>query len=332
MTKEKADVTVIGSGSWATAIVKLLSSNTEKIGWYIREKEIIDSIGKHNHNPTYLSAVNFDTDKLILTRNINRAVLLSDILIFVVPSAFLKTTIKKLNVDISGKIVCTAIKGIVPEDNMIVGEFLNKKYNVPYENLVVLTGPTHAEEIAMEKLSYLTIAALRKEKAEKLASIMGNFYLKTIVSDDIFGTEYAAVLKNIYAIAAGICHGLGYGDNFLAVLLANSATEMNRFIDVVYTNNRDITSSAYLGDLLVTGYSQFSRNRMFGNMIGKGSSVRYARAEMIMVAEGYYASECIYRINETLKVDMPIADTVYRILYEKANPAREVEKMTEILK
>ena len=332
MIRKKADVTVIGSGSWATAIVKLLSSNTEKIGWYIREKEIIDHIGKHNHNPTYLSAVNLDTDKLILTRNINKAVSLSDILIFVVPSAFLKTTIKKLKTDLSGKIVCSAIKGIVPEDNMIVGEFFNKKYNVPYENLVVLTGPTHAEEIAMEKLSYLTIASLRKEKAEKMASLLGNFYLRTIVSDDIFGTEYAAVLKNIYAIAAGICYGLGYGDNFLAVLLANSATEMNRFIDEVYTNNREITSSAYLGDLMVTGYSKFSRNRMFGNMIGKGSSVRFARMEMIMVAEGYYASECIYKINETLKVSMPIADTVYRILYEKANPAREVEKMTVILK
>lgn len=332
MTSGKSDVTIIGSGSWATAIVKLLCANTKMITWYIREKEISEHIRKYHNNPTYLSSVSFKPGKLNITSDINRAVEASDILIFVVPSAFLKTTISNLNVDISGKTVCTAIKGIIPEDNMIVGEFLHRKYRVPYSNLVILTGPTHAEEIALEKLSYLTIASQRKKTAEKCSGLLANHYLKTIVSDDIFGTEYAAVLKNIYAIAAGICHGLGYGDNFLAVLLSNSATEMNRFIHKVYANNRDITSSAYLGDLLVTGYSKFSRNRMFGNMIGKGTSVRYARMEMIMVAEGYYAAECIIKINGEVKADIPIAETVYRILYQDAEPASEVKKMTEILR
>jgi glycerol-3-phosphate dehydrogenase (NAD(P)+) len=237
-----------------------------------------------------------------------------------------------LNVDISSKTICSAIKGIVPEENMIVGEFLHSRYNIPYENLVILTGPTHAEEIAMEKLSFLTVASLESDRATAVSNLLRNHYLKTIISDDIFGTEYAAVLKNIYAIAAGISHGLGYGDNFLAALLSNCATEMKRFIEVVSSTDRDIKNSAYLGDLLVTGYSKFSRNRMFGNMIGKGSSVKYALMEMTMVAEGYYASECIHIINQRLKVEIPIADTVYRILYKNAKPSQEITKMADIIR
>lgn len=332
MIKQHADVTVIGSGSWATAIVKLLCKNSNRIAWYIYEKDIIEHIRLYNHNPKYLSSVNFVQDKLILTNSINEAVSLSDTIIFVVPSAFLKTQMKRLTVDISSKTVCSAIKGIIPDDNTIVGEFLHNNYNIPYNNLVILTGPTHAEEIAMEKLSYLTVASLQEERATRVAALLKNHYLKTIISDDIFGTEYAAVLKNIYAIAAGISHGLGYGDNFLAVLLSNCATEMKRFIEAVHANDRDIKNSAYLGDLLVTGYSQFSRNRMFGNMIGKGASVKSSRMEMTMVAEGYYASECIHLINQSLGVDLPIAETVYRILYEKANAKVEIEKMTEFLR
>jgi glycerol-3-phosphate dehydrogenase (NAD(P)+) len=332
MVMEKADVTVIGSGSWATAIVKMLCPNTNKIGWYIREPEIIDHINDHHHNPTYLSAVDFNPGELILTGDINKAIDLSDILIFVVPSAFLKSTLSDMDKDISSKTVCSAIKGIVPEHNSIIGDFFHNFYKVPYENLVIMTGPTHAEEIAMEKLSYLTVSSLVKERAMKVSRLVTNHYLKTILSNDIFGTEYAAVLKNIYAIGAGIAHGLGYGDNFLAVLLSNAATEMKRFIDGVYKTDRDIKSSAYLGDLLVTGYSQFSRNRMFGNMIGKGYSVKSALMEMLMVAEGYYSSVCINSINKKLKIDIPIADTMYRILYRKANPADEIEKMTEILR
>jgi glycerol-3-phosphate dehydrogenase (NAD(P)+) len=329
---QQADVTVIGSGSWATAIVKLLCENSKKIGWYIYEKEIIEHIELHHHNPKYLSAVDFDTDNLILTNDINKAFQLSESIIIVIPSAFLNTQLKRLNVDISSKTICSAIKGIVPEENMIVGEFLHSRYNIPYENLVILTGPTHAEEIAMEKLSFLTVASLESDRATAVSNLLRNHYLKTIISDDIFGTEYAAVLKNIYAIAAGISHGLGYGDNFLAALLSNCATEMKRFIEVVSSTDRDIKNSAYLGDLLVTGYSKFSRNRMFGNMIGKGSSVKYALMEMTMVAEGYYASECIHIINQRLKVEIPIADTVYRILYKNAKPSQEITKMADIIR
>ncbi len=332
MGKEQAEVAVLGSGSWATALVKMFSSNTDNIAWYIREKDIIEHILKFRHNPKYLSTVYLDTQKLILTPDINRAVNLADVLVFVIPSAFLKKCLANLRTDISGKIVCSAIKGIVPEDNYIVGDFFHKNLDIPYRNMVVLTGPTHAEEIAMEKLTYLTIASQDRSTAERVSGLLQNHYLRTFISDDITGTEYAAVIKNIYAIAAGIADGLGYGDNFHAVLLSNAATEMNRFIKAVYKNDRDFNSSPYLGDLLVTAYSKFSRNRMFGNMIGKGYSVRFTRMEMEMVAEGYYASKCINEINKELRVEIPIADTVFRILYQKASPSAEFINLVDKLK
>ena len=332
MGKESAEVAVLGSGSWATALVKMFSSNVEVIAWYIREKNIIEHIHTYKHNPKYLSTVNLDTNKLILTSDINRAVNLADIIVFVIPSAFLKKSLENLTADISRKLVCSAIKGIVPEDNYIVGDFFHKRLNIPYKNMVVLTGPTHSEEIAMEKLTYLTIASNERTAAEKVSGLLKNHYLRTFISDDITGTEYAAVIKNIYAIAAGIADGLGYGDNFQAVLLSNAATEMNSFIKAVYKNERDFNSSPYLGDLLVTAYSKFSRNRMFGNMIGKGYSVRFTRMEMEMVAEGYYASNCINEISKDLKVEIPIADTVYRILYQKASPSAEFRKLIDKLK
>ncbi len=332
MGKTQTEVAVLGSGSWATALVKLLSSNTESIAWYIREREIIEHIRKYKHNPRYLSTVNLDSSKLIMTTDINMAAGMADILVFVIPSTYLKESLEGLKIDISGKLVCSAIKGIVPEDNYIVGDFFNKRLNVPVKNLVILTGPTHSEEVAMEKLTYLTIASPEKTTAEKVSRLFATYYLKTIISDDIRGTEYAAVIKNIYAIAAGMADGMGYGDNFLAVLLSNAANEMKRFIKAVYRAERDFNSSPYLGDLLVTAYSKFSRNRMFGNMIGKGYSVKFTLMEMEMVAEGYYASLCINEINRTLKVEIPIVDSVYRILYQKADPVYEFRKLTEILK
>ena len=249
-----------------------------------------------------------------------------------VPSAFLKDALKELTVeDFKNKKVFSAIKGIVPEHNLIVGEFFNTQYNIPLENIGVITGPCHAEEVAMEKLSYLTIASQNTENANFVASQLNCRYIKTTVSDDIFGTEYSAVLKNVFAIASGICHGIGYGDNFQAVLISNAIQEIMAFVDVVHPIDRDIKSSAYLGDLLVTAYSQFSRNRMFGNMIGKGYSVRYAQLEMNMVAEGYYGVKCIHEINKKFKVNMPITDAVYNIVYEKISPAIEMKLLTDKL-
>lgn len=330
--KHEADVAVIGSGSWATAIVKLLSTGSGKICWYVQFDDILKHIKKHNHNPKYLSAVVFRPEKLLLTGDINKAVRSAPVIILVTPAAFLKETLKPLTIPLSDKIVCSAIKGFIPEDNCIVGEFLNTRYQVPFSRIVIITGPSHAEEVAMEKLTYLTIASQDQVNAKRVAGLLRNHYLRTIISDDIFGTEYAAVMKNVYAIAAGICIGLGYGDNFLAVLLSNAAMELKTFIDSIHPIDRDINSSPYLGDLLVTGYSQFSRNRTFGAMIGKGYSVKNALMEMTMIAEGYYASKGIHKLRSEMNLRIPIAESVYRILYEEEAPAREIHNLTKILK
>jgi glycerol-3-phosphate dehydrogenase (NAD(P)+) len=327
-----ADITVVGSGSWATAIVKLLCTNASRICWFVQFREELKYLKKFHHNQKYLSAVNFKPEKLILTGDINRAVKSADIIILVTPAAFLKETLSPMNVSLNGKTICSAIKGFIPEDNCIVGEFMHKKYNVPYSDIVIITGPSHAEEVAMEKLTYLTIASQDNERAKNVAHFLRNHYLRTILSDDIYGTEYASVMKNIYAIAAGICIGLGYGDNFLAVLLSNAAMELKTFIDKIHPIERDIKSSAYLGDLLVTCYSQFSRNRAFGNMIGKGYSVNNALMEMTMVAEGYYASKGIHKLRTEINLRIPVAETVYRILYENAIPIKEIHNLTKILR
>lgn len=329
--KKKPVIAVFGGGSWATAIVKVLQESLDQINWFIRRKENIEFIQKHNHNPYYLRFVELDPGKLNISDDINSIVKKSDILIFVIPAAFLKGALEKLNEDISGKTVVSAIKGIIPGDNLVIADFFNKKYNTPLESIVVLSGPSHAEEVAMERLSYLTFASVDVKLARSIANLLDVHYIKTIISDDIYGIEYAAVLKNIFAIAVGICHGLDYGDNFQAVLVSNAIQEIKRFVDTVRPTTRDIKNSVYLGDLIVTAYSQFSRNRTFGTMIGKGYSVKSAVIEMNMVAEGYYATECIHQINEKYLINMPITDAVYNILYEKISPAIEIKLLTENL-
>ena len=329
---KKLEIAGIGGGSWATAIVKMLCNNVSEIQWWIRHQETIDHIKKFNHNPNYLTSVQFDSNKLILNSNLKEVVSKADVLIMAVPSAFLKDALSGLTAaDFKNKQVYSAIKGIVPENNLIVGEFFNTEYKISMENIGVITGPCHAEEVAMEKLSYLTIASQNTENAGFVASQLNCRYIKTTVSDDIYGTEYSSVLKNVFAMASGICHGLGYGDNFQAVLISNAIQEIKRFVDVVHPINRDINSSAYLGDLMVTAYSQFSRNRMFGAMIGKGYSVKYAQMEMNMVAEGYYGTKCIYEINKKYNVDMPITTAVYHIVYENNSPSAEMKLLEDKL-
>lgn len=330
--QEKPSVAVIGGGSWATAIIKMLCNNAPVVHWWIRNTETVDYIRKFQHNPQYLSSVELHTEKLNINTDLRTIIKSADMLIMAVPSAFLKDALKELTPqDLEGKFIFSAIKGIIPEHNLIPGEFFNQVFNVPLENIGVITGPCHAEEVAMEKLSYLTVASQRPENAEQLASLIRCRYIKATVSDDIYGTEYAAVLKNVFAIASGICHGLGYGDNFQAVLISNASQEIDRFVKAVHPIDRDIKSSAYLGDLLVTAYSQFSRNRTFGSMVGKGYSVKYAQFEMNMVAEGYYAAKCVNEVNKGHKVDMPICEAVYRILYEKISPAIEIKLLTDKL-
>lgn len=330
--KNNPKVAILGGGSWATAIIKMLLENVDDINWYMRSKEKMNFIKQHKHNNFYLSSVTLDTNKIALFNDIGKAVENADIIIFAIPSAFLKDALSKAEINLTDKIVVSAIKGIVPGENLIIAEYFNQYYNVPFESFAVISGPCHAEEVALERLSYLTIASPNLKNARKVADILSTRYIKTSISEDIYGTEYAAVLKNVFAIAAGICHGLGYGDNFNAVLISNAIQEIKRFVDAVHPITRDIKSSAYLGDLMVTAYSQFSRNRTFGNMIGKGYSVKSAQLEMNMVAEGYYAVKSIIEINKKYLVNMPISEAVYNILYEKISPAIEIKLLTENLR
>lgn len=322
---------VIGGGSWATAIAKMLCVNLPEISWYMRNDAAIEHIKNYKHNPNYLSSVEFDNTKLKLTNDINEAVAYADYIIFAIPSAFLNGELEKLTVSLKDKIIFSAIKGIVPETSLIVGEHFHYKYDIPYYNIGVITGPCHAEEVALERLSYLTIACGDQDKAGIVAKNLSGNYIKAKISDDIIGTEYAAMLKNIYSIAAGIAHGLGYGDNFQSVIMSNAIREMKKFIKKVHKMKRNINDSAYLGDLLVTGYSVFSRNRMFGNMIGKGYTVKSAQMEMSMVAEGYYAVKSAYKLNQGYGASTPIIDAVYAILYEGKEAKAVFKKLTEEL-
>ncbi|HLV52252.1 MAG TPA: NAD(P)H-dependent glycerol-3-phosphate dehydrogenase [Flavobacterium sp.] len=328
---EQPKFAVIGGGSWATAIAKMLCNNMEQIAWYMRNETAIEAIKVNKHNPNYLSAVKFDTDQLLLTNDINEAIAWADYIIFAIPSAFLGKELQKLTVSLENKIIVSAIKGIIPETGLIVGQHFMQTYHIPIEQIAVLAGPCHAEEVALERLSYLTIASGDLETAEVIACSLQSHYINAKTSDDIMGIEYASMLKNIYAVAAGMAHGLGYGDNFQAVLMSNAIREMKKFIKKVYKMKRNINDSAYLGDLLVTGYSLFSRNRMFGNMIGKGYTVKSAQMEMNMIAEGYYAAKSAHIMNKELKTKPPIIEAVYAILYEGKEPKREFKKLTEKL-
>lgn len=334
MEPDKLKIAVIGGGSWATAIIKILTDNTvpKEIFWWMRNEETLQSIRKFRHNPRYLSSVEINVKPKNLSTNLKEIIKKADVVLLNVPAAFLKDALNDIAVeDLKDKKIISAIKGIVPDENQIVGDFINQHYHIPLTNFLVLSGPCHAEEVALEKLSYLTLASQDKKQATKLAACFNTRYIKTNISDDIYGTEYAAVLKNIYAIASGICHGVGYGDNFQAVLISNAIREIKRFVDAVHPISRDINESAYLGDLLVTGYSQFSRNRTFGNMIGKGYTVNSAQLEMNMIAEGYYASNCLQEVNKKYNVYMPISQAVYAILYQKQSPVIEMKQLAELL-
>ena len=320
---------VIGSGSWATALVKALCHNVERLNWYVREPEIRESLMLYGVNCLYMSSIQLDTAKICIFDDVDEAVRQSDILLFVVPAAFLKLTTDSMTVKFTDKFVFSAIKGIVPCENLTTGEYFNRRFDLPFNRFGVVSGPTHAEEIAFERFSYLTVAGKEREMAEMMAAKLNCRYIKTIISNDIYGIEYAGIIKNIIALCVGIAHGLGYGDNFIAVLVSNGFAELKRFIEQSSPAERNIEQSAYLGDLLVTCYSQFSRNRTFGTMIGKGYSLASAQLEMNMVAEGFYATACMHEINKQHNIDLPIVDAVYNILYRKHSPAAEIKLLVE---
>lgn len=324
---KQAKCAVVGYGSWATALVKILLENETDIIWHIRNADVADHILLHSNNPKYLSSATFDTDKITITDDINFVVANADIIILAVPSAFLDATLKPLTESMSGKFVISAIKGIIPEGFLTIAEYINQKYNLPFSQIGVITGPCHAEEVALERLSYLNIVTTHPDNCELLASKFGCKYITINLLTDIYGTEYSAVMKNVYAIAVGMAVGTGYGDNFISVLIANAAAEINHFLEKSYPYQRNTSSSAYLGDLLVTCYSQFSRNRTFGMMVGKGYSVKTAQIEMAMVAEGYWAASCINQVCQQKEIELPIAQAVYKILYTKASVKPEFKKL-----
>ena len=333
MQTQEKKIVVVGGGSWATALVKILTTKPGiSINWWMHNEASVAHIVKYRHNPKYLQSVEFDLERINVGSNLEELVQPADIVIIATPSAYLFGVFEHFPKHLlKGKYIFSAVKGIIPEINEIPGQFFQKYMEVDEDNIGIICGPCHAEEVALERLSYLTIACQDEDMAEYLADKMANRFIKTTISDDIFGTEYSAVLKNVYAIASGICSGLGHGDNFQAVLISNAIQEIENFIDEVNPIHRDVKSSAYLGDLLVTAYSKFSRNRTFGYMVGKGYSVKIAQLEMDMIAEGYFATKCLIEINKEYGVDMPILEAVNNIIYERISPFIEIKILADKL-
>ena len=327
----KISLAVLGSGSWATALVKILTDSGVHVHWYVRNPQQAQIIKTTFKNPNYLTSVKFRPRKITISTDINEVVSCCDWIILAIPSVFLLNELKLLNKPIDKKIIVSGVKGILPESKLIVGDHLNQYFKLPWEQFIVISGPSHAEEVALERLSYITLSSENRVNAEVLQKMMNTSYLKIKISKDVIGSEYAATLKNIYAVASGIAHGLNYGDNFQSVLISNSIREMKRFIKKVSPVKRNINETSYLGDLLVTSYSVFSRNRRFGNMIGRGYSVKSTQLEMNMIAEGYYATESIYNLSKSLGVRTPIIDAVYEILYKQKNSKKSFNRLTEKL-
>lgn len=321
-------IAILGSGSWATALAKIVLCNQDRIHWFIRRQEVIDEFVKTGKNPTYLNNLRFDTNRIQFSNDINKVIAASDILILAIPSPYIKQSFKKVRRSLDKKIFISAVKGMIPDENKIVTDYLHETFHVPNEQLAIIAGPCHAEEIALERLSYLTIGCEHRETANRLSKLIATDYVHTTPSCDVAGLEYSSVMKNIYAIAAGLCQGLRYGDNFQAVLISNAIQEIERFICAACPTHRNIDDSGYLGDVLVTCYSKFSRNRQFGQMIGMGYSVKAAQLEMQMIAEGYYGTQAIHKANERMQVQLPIVDAMYNILYLHQSPTAVIQELT----
>ena len=322
---------VIGYGTWATALVDVLTKNESRVGWYVRNEEVLESLLSEGRNQRYLSDLELDAERIAPSNDLNKVISEADIIVMAMPSAFIKVFLEPLTVSLKDKFIISAVKGIVPGDYQTVVEYLHDHYDLSYKQMGLITGPTHAEEVSRERLSYLTVVCTDPENGAIIGQKFSTKYIHLSYSQDIYGTEYAAILKNIYAVSVGMAIGLGYGDNFLAVLIANCAAEMTRFLEESYPDNRSTLASAYLGDLLVTCYSIHSRNRRLGLMIGHGCSVKTALNELTMVAEGYYAADCIRHINSRHKVEMPIADMGYRVLYEGASARKQMKALCQKL-
>lgn len=293
-------------------------------------------IQNRHHNPNYLTSVRFLPEMIRLTDNLQEVVENCDDIIVCVPSAYVQGVIESIDKDLwKGKNIISAIKGILPDSNLLLNDYLAGYINYDIQQYVAITGPCHAEEVAQERLSYLTFSGLNDGLTSGIAKAFQNDYIYTTHNHDIWGAQFAAVLKNIYAIGAGMAHALDYGDNFLSVFITNCYREMYQYLEAHFekvhpaNEHPDFHTSAYLGDLLVTCYSLHSRNRTLGTMLGKGYSVKAAILEMSMVAEGYYAARGMQAISKSFSIDIPIASAIYKVLWENQNPAdmfAELEK------
>ena len=322
-------VAILGSGSWATALAKIILNNVDEIIWYIRKQDTIDEFVENRRNPNHLEWAYFDTSKIYFSTDINEVLDLSNTAVIAIPSPYIRQSLDAINIDISSKKIISAVKGMIPDENMLVTDYIHQHFNVPEENIGVIAGPCHAEEIALERLSYLTIGCTNIEQAKLWSELLTTKFVHVSPSNDVIGLEYSSVMKNIYAIAAGMCNSLRYGDNFQAVMLTNAMHEIMRFANAQSAIPRDITNSGYLGDVLVTAYSNFSRNRQFGQMIGMGYSVKAAQTEMEMIAEGYYGTKAIYMVSQTMGIDLPIVEAMYMILYGRKSPKNIIKELTQ---
>jgi glycerol-3-phosphate dehydrogenase (NAD(P)+) len=327
-------VAVIGSGSWATAIVKMLCENPIEINWWIRKPEVVDHVQEFGHNPNYLSDVLINLNKVKPSSDLKAVIASADFVVMALPSAFINHSLQEATADwFDGKVVFSAVKGLIPESHQTLSQYFQEKFGLKPEQTGIIAGPCHSEEVAMERQSYLTVASYNEKNAYKMGHLLNGRFIHTHFLSDVIGIEMATVMKNIFSLAVGITKGLNYGDNFQAVMVSNAMQEMKLFLDAYApSNNRDLNESAYLGDLLVTAYSPFSRNRVFGQMIGKGYTVKSAQFEMNMVAEGYYAINSIMALNEQLQLELPICKFVYNILYKYQSTGREIKQLEATLK
>ncbi len=324
---------VIGEGSWATAIIKILQQNLKSFFWVVREEEMAVQIKQTGHNPLYLSDVEIDNEIVTLVPSVKEVIAKSDIILMILPAAFIESSLEGVCADdFKNKYIFSATKGMIPSCHKTVCTYFSENFDVPFDHLGFISGPSHAEEVALERLTFLTVLSSNSEMAQNIANMLNCRFIKTIISDDVIGAEYVTVLKNVMAIATGVCHGLGYGDNYISVLVSNAIREIEHFLTIVAPSNRNLLNYVYLGDLIVTSYSQFSRNRTFGAMLGKGYTVKSAQLEMSMIAEGYYAANSINEICIENNIEMPIVQALYRILYEKYSPSVEMKLLTDKLK
>ena len=323
---------VVGHGSWATAIVKVLTINDSEVYWYVRNPEVLESLRSEGHNCRYLSDVELDMNRIHLSDDLNEAVSNTDILFLVMPAAFLKCYLSDLRVSLKDKMVVSAIKGIIPDENQFVTDYLKQQYGLSDSHLCFICGPTHAEEVGHGQLTYLTLACRNIVNARAVGEKLKTTSIKVSWQRDIDYLVRSSVFKNIYAVMVGIAVGMGYGDNFVSVLVANCIKEMYFLLDPQSVN--DLTKfnpSNFFGDLLASCYSSHSRNRQFGMLIGRGNTVKTALNEMTMVAEGYYASKMISTLPEAQRQKMPIADMVSQILHQGVPARKAMKRLEELL-